>query len=114
MDFRPSDEQELLRRTVREFCEAEMRPHVMEWDESQHFPVEVFRRLGALGVLGAIFPEALGGSEYKYVDYAIAMEELARVDPSIALSAAAHISLCANHIYVAGNEEQRRHYLPKL
>jgi alkylation response protein AidB-like acyl-CoA dehydrogenase len=114
MDFGLTEDQRQLRKTVREFCEAEMRPHVMEWDESQHFPADVFRKLGHLGVLGAIFPEELGGSEYNYVDYSIAMEELARVDPSIALSAAAHISLCTNHIFVAGNDEQRRRYIPKL
>jgi alkylation response protein AidB-like acyl-CoA dehydrogenase len=114
MDFGFTEDQRQLRKTVREFCEAEMRPHVMEWDESQHFPADVFRKLGRLGVLGAIFPEELGGSAYNYVDYSIAMEELARVDPSIALSAAAHISLCTNHIYVAGNDEQRRCYIPKL
>src|SRR5271156_716187 len=103
MDFGFTEDQRQLRKTVREFCETEMRPHVMEWDESQHFPSDVFRKLGQLGVLGAIFPEELGGSEYNYVDYSIAMEELARVDPSIALSAAAHISLCTNHIFVAGS-----------
>ena len=86
----------------------------MEWDESQNFPVEVFRKLGELGVLGAVFPEELGGSGYSYVDYSIVMEELARVDPSIALSVAAHVSLCTNHIYLAGNEEQKRRYIPKL
>jgi hypothetical protein len=86
----------------------------MEWDESQHFPLEVFRELGNMGVLGCVFPESLGGSGHSYVDYSIIMEELARVDPSIALSAAAHISLCTNHIFLAGNEEQRERYIPKL
>jgi alkylation response protein AidB-like acyl-CoA dehydrogenase len=114
MEFGHTDEQRQLRRTVREFAEAEMKPHVMEWDEAQHFPVEVFRDLGALGVLGAIFPEDLGGSGYTYIDYSIAVEELARVDPSIALSVAAHVSLCTNHIYVAGSDDQRRRYVPKL
>ena len=114
MEFGHTDEQKQLRRTIREFAEAEMKPHVMEWDEAQRFPVEVFRELGAMGVLGAIFPEELGGSGYSYIDYSIAVEELARVDPSVALSVAAHISLCTNHIYVAGNDEQRRRYVPKL
>jgi alkylation response protein AidB-like acyl-CoA dehydrogenase len=114
MDFGFTEDQRQLQKTVRQFCEAEIRPHVMEWDESQHFPTEVFRGLGRLGVLGAIFPEELGGSAYNYVDYSTVMEELARVDPSIALSAAAHISLCTNHIFTAGNEEQKRHYIPKL
>ncbi|HEY1756450.1 MAG TPA: acyl-CoA dehydrogenase family protein [Bryobacteraceae bacterium] len=114
MNFGFSDDQRQLRKALREFTEAEIRPHVMEWDESQHFPVQVFRSLGELGVLGAVFPEDLGGSGYSYVDYAIVMEELARVDPSIALSVAAHVSLCTNHIYTAGTDEQKRRYIPKL
>jgi alkylation response protein AidB-like acyl-CoA dehydrogenase len=114
MDFGFTEDQRQLRKSVREFCEAEIKPHVMEWDEAQAFPADVFRELGALGVLGAVFPEELGGSGYSYTDYAIVMEELARVDPSIALSVAAHVSLCANHIYTAGSEEQKRRYLPKL
>ncbi|HEY4363419.1 MAG TPA: acyl-CoA dehydrogenase family protein [Bryobacteraceae bacterium] len=114
MDFAFTEEHRQLRSSIREFCEAEIRPHIMEWDESQHFPVDVFRKLGKLGMLGAVFPEEYGGSGYSYVDYAILMEELARVDPSIALSAAAHISLCMNHIYIAGNAEQKQRYLPKL
>ncbi|MFM2124893.1 MAG: hypothetical protein RL328_1344 [Acidobacteriota bacterium] len=114
MNFGFTEEQQQLRKTVREFAEAEILPHVMEWDESQHFPVDVFRKLGALGVLGAVFPEEYGGSGFNYVDYSIIVEELARVDPSIALSTAAHISLCTSHIYTAGSEEQKRRYLPKL
>ena len=111
MNFGHTEEQQQLRKTVRQFCEAEIKPHVMEWDESQKFPEDIFRKLGELGVLGAVFPEELGGSGYSYVDYSLVMEELARVDPSIALSAAAHISLCTNHIYLAGSDEQKRRYL---
>ncbi len=114
MDLGFTSEQQQLRKSIREFCEAEIKPHVMEWDESQHFPIDVFKRLGKLGVLGAVFPEDLGGSGYSYVDYSIVMEEIARVDPSIALSVAAHVSLCTNHIYLAGNDEQKKRYLPKL
>ncbi|HML17237.1 MAG TPA: acyl-CoA dehydrogenase family protein [Bryobacteraceae bacterium] len=114
MDFGYTQEQNQLRKTIREFTEAEMRPHVMEWDETQHFPVDVFRALGRLGALGAVFPEQLGGSGYSYVDYSIVMEELARVDPSIALSVAAHVSLCTNHIFLAGSREQKEHYIPRL
>jgi alkylation response protein AidB-like acyl-CoA dehydrogenase len=114
MDFGFTSEQQHLRKSIREFCEAEIKPHVMEWDESQEFPVDVFRQLGKLGVLGAVFPEDLGGAGYSYVDYSIVMEEIARVDPSIALSVAAHVSLCTNHIYLAGDEEQKSRYLPKL
>lgn len=114
MDFGLTPEQEQLRKSIREFCEAEIRPHVAEWDESQHFPLEVFHKLGDLGVLGAVFPEEYGGSGYSYIDYSILMEEIARVDPSVALSVAAHVSLCTNHIYLAGDEDQKRRYLPKL
>jgi alkylation response protein AidB-like acyl-CoA dehydrogenase len=91
-----------------------MRPHVMEWDETQHFPIDVFRELGRMDVLGAVFPESLGGAGYSYVDYVVIMEEIARVDPSIALSVAAHISLCTNHIFLGGNREQHERYIPKL
>jgi alkylation response protein AidB-like acyl-CoA dehydrogenase len=114
MDFGFTSEQCQLRKTLRDFCEAEIKPHVMEWDESQHFPIDVFKHLGKLGVLGAVFPEELGGSGYSYVDYSIVMEELARVDPSIALSVAAHVSLCSNHIYLAGSDQQKQRCLPKL
>jgi hypothetical protein len=114
MNFGFTEEQRQLRCTIREFAEAEMRPHVLEWDESQAFPVDVFRKLGALGVLGAVFPEELGGAGFDYVAYSILIEELARVDPSIALSAAAHVSLCANHIYAAASDEQKQCWLPKL
>src|SRR3984957_435534 len=114
MDLGFTSEQHQLRKSIREFCEAEIKPHVMEWDESQHFPVDVFKRLGKLGVLGAVFPEELGGAGYSYVDYSIVMEEIARVDPSIALSVAAHVSLCTNHIYLAGSQDQKERYIPKL
>jgi hypothetical protein len=114
MDFGYTPEQNQLRNTIRSFAEAEIKPHVMGWDESQHFPLDVFRALGRLGVLGAVFPEDLGGAGYNYIDYSIIMEEIARVDPSIALSLAAHVSLCTNHIFLAGNPEQRERYIPKL
>ena len=114
MDFGFTEEQNQLRKTVRAFAEAELLPHVMEWDESQHFPADVFRKLGDLGVLGAVFPEELGGAGFNYVDYSIIVEEIARVDPSIGLSVAAHISLCTSHIYTAGNDAQKKAYIPKL
>jgi len=114
MDFGFTEEHHQLRKTIRAFTEAEMLPHVMEWDESQVFPVDIFKKLGDLGVLGAVFPEDLGGSGYSYVDYSILIEELARVDPSIALSIAAHVSLCSNHIFLGGNDEQRKQYIPGL
>ena len=114
MNFGFTEEQQQLRKTVREFAETEILPHVMEWDESQHFPADVFRKLGALGVLGAVFPEEYGGTGFNYVDYSIIIEEISRVDPSIGLSTAAHISLCTSHIYTAGSEEQKKRYIPKL
>ncbi len=114
MNFGYSEDQKQLRKAVRAFAEAEILPHVMEWDESQHFPEDVFRKLGELGVLGAVFPEELDGAGLTYEDYAIVIEELARVDPSVALSVAAHVSLCSNHIFIAGSEEQKKAYIPKL
>ena len=114
MDFRPSEEQEILRRTVREFAEAEMRPHVMEWDESQHFPLDLVRKLDDLGLMGIQFPDAYGGAAMSAVDYCICIEELARVCPAIALSVAAHNGLCAAHIAMFGSDAQKAKYLPPL
>jgi alkylation response protein AidB-like acyl-CoA dehydrogenase len=101
-------------RTLRDFCEAEIRPHVMRWDEAQEFPREVFRQLGALGFLGVLFPEEYGGAGLSYMDYAAIVEEISSVDPSIALSLAAHNSLGSNHLFQFGTEAQRRRYMPKL
>jgi alkylation response protein AidB-like acyl-CoA dehydrogenase len=114
MDFRLTDEQEQIRQMVREFAETEIKPHVMEWDEAQHFPIEIMKKLGELGMLGAIFPEEYGGAGLSYIDYVNIIEELAVVDSSIGLGVAAHNSLCTGHIYLAGNEEQKKKYLPKL
>jgi alkylation response protein AidB-like acyl-CoA dehydrogenase len=114
MDFEFTGEQNQLRKSVRDFAESEIRPHVLEWDENQIFPLEVIKKAGELGMMGAIFPEDLGGAGVGYIEYAIIVEELARVDPSVALIVAAHNSLCTNHIYLAGNDEQRRRYIPKL
>jgi alkylation response protein AidB-like acyl-CoA dehydrogenase len=99
---------------VRDFADAEIRPHIMEWDEAQHFPRDVFRKLGELGFLGVLFPEEYGGAGLAYGDYAAIVEELAAVDGSIALSLAAHNSLGSNHIFQSGSEAQRRRYIPKL
>jgi alkylation response protein AidB-like acyl-CoA dehydrogenase len=99
---------------VRDFADAEIRPHVMEWDEAQHFPLDVFRKLGDLGFLGVLFPEEYGGAGLAYGDYAAIVEELAAVDGSIALSLAAHNSLGSNHVFQFGTEAQRRRYIPKL
>jgi alkylation response protein AidB-like acyl-CoA dehydrogenase len=100
--------------SVRDFAEHRIRPYVMEWDESQTFPVELFRELGELGLMGIIVPETYGGAGLGYDAYVTAIIELAKVDPSIALSVAAHNSLCTNHILQFGTEEQKRKYLPKL
>ncbi len=114
MDFEYSVEQVQLRRSIRDFAEAEIAPHVLDWDENQTFPLETVKKAGELGMLGAIFPEEFGGSGLGYIEYSIIIEELARVDPSVALIVAAHNSLCTNHIFLAGNDEQRRKYIPKL
>jgi len=114
MDFDLTPEQVHLRKTVREFAETEIGPHVLEWDEEQIFPLEAIKKAGKLGLMGAIFPEELGGAGLGYIEYAIIIEELSRVDPSVGLIVAAHNSLCSNHIYLAGSEEQKKKYLPKL
>jgi alkylation response protein AidB-like acyl-CoA dehydrogenase len=114
MDFEYSAEQIQLRKSIRDFAEAELLPHVLDWDENQIFPLEAIKKGGQLGLMGAIFPEDLGGAGLGYIEYSIIIEELARVDPSVALIVAAHNSLCTNHIYLAGNEEQRKRYIPKL
>jgi alkylation response protein AidB-like acyl-CoA dehydrogenase len=114
MDVRPSSDQELLRRSVREFAETEIRPHVREWDEAQHFPAELVPRLAELGLLGIQVPEAYGGAGMSAVDYCICIEELARVDPGVALSVAAHNGLCSAHIFAFGTAAQKEQYLAPL
>ena len=107
-------EQKAIRQAAREFAEHEIRPHVMEWDEAQQFPRDVFRKLGELGFLGTIFPEKYGGAGLHYIDYIGVIEEIAAVDGSVGLSLAAHTSLGTNHIYQFGTEEQRQKYVPRL
>jgi len=114
VNFEFTEDQELLRKTVRNFAEAEIRPRMMEFDESQEFPRETLRKCGELGFLGVIFPEELQGAGMGYMEYVTIVEELSRVDGSIGISVAAHNSLCTNHIFQAGNDEQRRKYIPKL
>jgi alkylation response protein AidB-like acyl-CoA dehydrogenase len=114
MDFRLSEEQELLRRSIREFAETEIRPHVMEWDEAQHFPKELLPKLASLGLMGIQFDERWGGAGMSAVDYCICIEELARVDPSISLSVAAHNGLGAAHINMFGTYAQKEQYLAPL
>ena len=114
MDFRLSDDQEILRRSVREFAESEIRPHVMEWDEAQQFPMTLLAKLAEVGLTGIQFPEEYGGAAMSAVDYSICIEELARVCPAIALSVAAHNGLCSAHIGMFGSDEQKRTFLPRL
>ena len=114
MDFRLSDEQEILRRTVREFAEAEIRPHVMEWDEAQAFSLDLVPKLAALGLTGIQFSEEYGGAGMSGVDYCICIEEIARVCPSVALSVAAHNGLCTSHLALFGTAAQKQQFLPRL
>lgn len=114
MEFELSEEQQQVKMSVREFAESEMAPHVMEWDESQHFPVELLPKLAELGLMGVIFPEEYGGAGMGYVEYATIIEELSRVDGSVGISVAAHNSLCSNHIYKYGTKEQLQKYLVPL
>lgn len=114
MDFQLSDEQQQLKKTVREFAEREIAPHVMKWDEASEFPLATIKELGKLGLMGIIVPAELGGAGAGYVEYATAIEELSRVDGSIGIIVAAHTSLCTNHIFVAGNDAQRKRYVAKL
>ncbi len=114
MDFRLTDEQRLLGKSVREFAETELRPHVREWDAAQHFPSEAMPSLAALGLLGIQVPETYGGAGLSALDYCICIEELARVDPAVSLSVAAHNGLCSSHIFMFGTEAQKRRFLVPL
>ena len=114
VQFDLTDEQQTLRRTVREFAEAEILPHVMEWDEASRFPSELIPKLAEMGFLGVIFPEKYGGAGMGYIEYAIIIEELSRVDGSIGIIVAAHNSLCTNHIYKFGTEAQKQKYVVPL
>jgi alkylation response protein AidB-like acyl-CoA dehydrogenase len=114
MNFELNEEQLQIKHSVREFAESEIKPNVMEWDETQHFPDELRPKLAELGLLGVIFPEEYGGAGLGYIEYATIIEEIARVCGSVGLSVAAHNSLCSNHIYMFGTEEQKQKYLTPL
>ncbi len=114
MDFELNEEQLQMKMSVREFAESEIAPHVMEWDEAQHFPIELKPKLAELGLMGVIFPEEFGGAGLGYVEYATVIEELSRVDGSVGISVAAHTSLCSNHICLFGTEEQKKKSLAPL
>lgn len=109
-----NENQQMIAQMVRDFAEKEIRPHFMEWDESQEFPVHVFKKLGELGLMGVFIPEEYGGSGFSYFEYITVVSEIAKVCGSIGLSVAAHNSLCTGHIYYHGSEEQKKKYLPKL
>ena len=112
--FAPTQEQQQLRKEIRDFANREILPNVMKWDEASEFPVEVVKQLGQMGLLGMLLPAEYGGAELGYVEYVLAVEELSAVDGSIGIIVASHNSLCTNHIFLAGNEEQKRRYLPRL
>src|SRR5438128_9604450 len=114
MEFELTEEQQQMKLSVREFAEGEIAPHVMEWDEAQHFPIELQPKLAELGLLGILFPEDYGGAGLGYIEYATVIEELSRVDGSVGISVAAHTSLCSNHIYQFGSDAQKQKYLVPL
>lgn len=114
MNFAKSENQEMIAKMIRDFAEKEIRPHFMEWDETQEFPIDLFHKLGDLGLMGVYIPEEYGGSGMNYAEYITVVSEIAKVCGSIGLSVAAHNSLCSGHIYYHGSEEQKRKYLPKL
>src|SRR5258705_3783715 len=114
MEFELSEEQRQIKLSVREFAESEIAPHVMEWDESQHFPVELKPKLADLGLMGVLFPEEYGGAGMGDVEYATIIAQISRRDGSMGISVAAHNSLCGNHIYKYGTEEQKQKYLVPL
>lgn len=114
MNFEYNETQSMIAQSIKDFAEKNIRPNIMEWDEAQIFPVELFKQLGQMGFMGVLVPEEYGGSGLGYHEYITVVEEISKVDPSIGLSVAAHNSLCTNHILTFGNEEQKRKWLPKL
>ncbi|MEC8830104.1 MAG: acyl-CoA dehydrogenase family protein, partial [Bacteroidota bacterium] len=114
MNFQLSEEQKMIADSARDFAEQNIRPYVMDWDETQHFPREVLEKAGKMGFMGIFIPEAYGGSGLGYHEYVAIIEEVSKVDPSVGLSIAAHNSLCTGHIFYFGNEAQKQKWLPKL
>ncbi len=114
MNFEHYENHDMITQMVRDFSEKEIRPHVMEWDEKQHFPVELFKKMGELGMMGVFVPVQYGGAGFGYFEYYTIVSEIAKVCGSIGLSVAAHNSLCTNHILMFGTDEQRKKWLPKL
>jgi alkylation response protein AidB-like acyl-CoA dehydrogenase len=114
MNFDLSEEQLVLQRSVREFCAREIIPNAARWDREETFPHEIIPAMGAMGLLGMQIPEEYGGAGMTFVDYVVALEEIARADASVGLTMASHNSLCTGHLFLAGNEAQRRKYIPRL
>ncbi|WP_291142934.1 acyl-CoA dehydrogenase family protein [Flavobacterium sp. UBA7680] len=114
MNFDYNEMQSMIAQSIKDFAEKNIKPFIMEWDEAQIFPVDLFKKLGEMGFMGVLVPEEYGGSGLGYHEYITVIEEISKVDPSIGLSVAAHNSLCTNHILTFGNEEQKKKYLPKL
>jgi alkylation response protein AidB-like acyl-CoA dehydrogenase len=114
MNFDLTDDQQILQKTVREFCANEIAPHSRHWDEAETFPAEIIPKLAELGLMGMQFPEQYGGAGMSFSDYVVVIEELARFDGSVCLTVASHNSLCSGHIFLAGNEAQKQKYLPPL
>ena len=114
MNFKKNENQDMIAQMVRDFAEKNIRPNVVEWDKNEHFPVDVMKQMGELGLLGIFIPEEYGGSGFGYFEYATALMELGKVCGGIGLSVAAHNSLCTGHIYYNSSEEQKKKYLPKL
>src|ERR671915_530036 len=114
MNFQQSELTQQVAHTARDFAQQSIKPHVMEWDETQEFPIQLFKELGKLGMMGVLVPEEYGGAGLSYYEYKAIIEEISKVDGSIGLSVAAHNSLCTGHILLFGNEEQKSRWLPKL
>ena len=114
MNLFPSENQKMIAQMMRDFAEKEVRPNVMKWDETQHFPIDLFHKMGELGLMGVVIPEEYGGAGFGYHEYTTAIIELSKICGSVGLSMAAHNSLCTNHIAIFGNEEQKQRWLPKL
>ena len=114
LTFSESENQKMIAQSIKDFGAKEMKPHTMKWDEAQEFPIDLFKKMGGLGLMGILVPEKFGGSGFGYLEYITALVEISKIDGSIGLSMAAHNSLCTNHILMFGNEEQKERYLPKL
>lgn len=114
MNFEPTEMQQQIAQVIRDFGKTHIQPHVLEWDEAQHFPVDLFKKMGELGLMGVLVPEQYGGSGLSYLEYVTVVSEVSRICGAIGLSVAAHNSLCTGHILQFGNEEQKQKYLPKL